>query len=140
MSGQPASSSGSAVPRPTANGNTNGSMAMSMPAQHRNGDSQLGAGSNTQGGNMSQQNLNNIVRLYISYLQAYSMEIGIDYCLFNLLVYTSSSGRLVGKPPWMVNIGFGGDVVNEVFHKRGRRMEGREFSKDGLAFKWSMNT
>ena len=67
MSGQPPTSAGGSATRPTANGNTNGNMAMPMPPQHRTGDTQLGGGSSAQGGGMSQQNLNSIVRINVSY-------------------------------------------------------------------------
>lgn len=53
------------APRPTANGNSAGNMAM---PQQRNNDGQMGASSTAQNPSMSQQNLNGIVSIKTSIL------------------------------------------------------------------------
>jgi len=60
MSAQPPNSAGATAPRLITNGNTNGNI--SMPSQHRSNDAQIGGPPNVSSGNMSQQNLNSIVR------------------------------------------------------------------------------
>ena len=67
-------------------------------------------------------------------------------CLFDVLVHTSLSCGLAGKLLCAVNIGLGRAVLHGESHKRGKRMEGEEASKedlsftsDGLALKWFIN-
>lgn len=65
MSGPPPSNAGNPAARTTSNGAVNGIMAM---PQSRPGEGALGgnAAGNSQNGALSQQNLNQIVRLNIS--------------------------------------------------------------------------
>ena len=58
MSAQASQTGGSALTRPTANGTSGGTMAIS---QQRPNDSSVGANNSGPAGGMSQQNLNGIV-------------------------------------------------------------------------------
>ncbi|KAI4217098.1 MAG: hypothetical protein LQ351_000407 [Letrouitia transgressa] len=63
MASQGSANPANPAPRPTANGNSAGNMAI---PQQRNNDGQMGASSTAQNPSMSQQNLNGIVIEYLS--------------------------------------------------------------------------
>lgn len=100
MSAQPSSSGTGSMARATANGNTNGNIPMPMPPQHRTGDTQLGGGSNVQGGNMSQQNLNSIVRnCDLISLTSSNLSFRLNVEFIPLLLTSSLTGAVITESP-----------------------------------------
>ena len=61
MSGQPSGNVGPTASRSTTNGTVNGAIAISAPSRPSEGGMGNSGGGSSQGQNMSQQNLNQIV-------------------------------------------------------------------------------